>query len=168
MSSRASSEAEQVMRSLEARVSANSGACGARTEAPFASFRRSYLTKTLTREPGRRVPLRGVDTHRRDERPSRRRGPESEKPLNGGKRRSMASRDDSFRVNRTQEVAGSSPTSCTKKRPARRAFSVSACWMETYKHGPWSSFGQARIESAGRPLTSPLQEVRGRGNASAS
>src|SRR5204863_9213598 len=46
----------------------------------------------------------------------------TQEPLNGGKRRTMASAGDAFRVNRTQEVAGSSPASSTSKRPARRAF----------------------------------------------
>jgi len=52
--------------------------------------------------------------------------PELRKTLNFGRWRSLASGGDAFRVNRTQEVAGSSPASYTRKRPALRAFLFAA------------------------------------------
>src|SRR6266576_1648469 len=46
------------------------------------------------------------------------------------------------RLDRTQEVAGSSPASSIVQRPATAGPFVSTMGTETVEIGPWSSFGQ--------------------------
>jgi hypothetical protein len=65
------------------------------------------------------------------------------------------------RLDRTQEVAGSSPASSTKKRPAQRAFLFSGLATKSAENAPWSSFGQV----AAKGLIVP-KEVAGSSPAS--
>ena len=57
----------------------------------------------------------------------------------------MARPGEASRVNRTQEVAGSSPASSTKKRPAQLAFLFSGLATKKSENAVWSSFGQVTV-----------------------
>src|SRR5207247_7009057 len=61
------------------------------------------------------------------------------------------------RLDRTQEVAGSSPASSTKKRPAQRAFLFSDLATESCENVPWSSFGQVAAKGLIAPRRSPVR-----------
>src|SRR5439155_10222833 len=55
--------------------------------------------------------------------------------------------DEASRVNRTQEVAGSSPASSTKKRPAQPVFLFSGLATKSCETAAWSSFGQVAAKA---------------------
>ena len=80
----------------------------------------------------------------------RRQSTQAEQPRNSGTWRRMATADDAFRVNRTQEVAGSSPASSTSKRPAQRAFCSLYRRRKRPKLAAWSSFGQGGAKAVSR------------------
>jgi hypothetical protein len=54
----------------------------------------------------------------------------------------MATHGDGFRVDRTQEVGGSSPPSSISRRPAQAGFSFSVVTVGTAVLAPWSRFGR--------------------------
>src|SRR5437588_8350334 len=63
------------------------------------------------------------------------------------RRRAVAKGDEASRVNRTQEVAGSSPASSTKKRPAQGVFLFSGLATKSCETAAWSSFGQVAAKA---------------------
>src|SRR5947207_9301938 len=73
------------------------------------------------------------------------------------------------RLDRTQEVAGSSPASSTKKRPANAGLLFSDLATKSSENAPWSSFGQvAAWVSRGGRLVSEMVSARRREGCEAS